>query len=67
VKLDGLFADTEAKVAKLGDPWDQVLASPAGSPERIAAEDVVTALTALASGLKDAGNKLGVLVIIPSE
>lgn len=66
-KLDGLFADTEAKIAKLGDPWDQVLAAPAGSPERLAAEDVVTALTALASSLKDAGNKLGVLVIIPSE
>ncbi len=67
IKLDGLFADTEAKIAKLGDPWDQVLAAPAGSPERLAAEDVVAALTTLASGLKDAGNKLGVLVIIPSE
>ncbi len=65
-RIDGLLADAKAKIAVLGDPWDQVLAKPKGSPERNAAEEVVTALQALGSGLTSAGNKLGVLVLIPS-
>ena len=66
-RIDGLLAYTETKVASLGDPWDQVLAKPKDSLERKAAEDVVTALQALGTGLKDAGSKLGVLVLIPTE
>ena len=66
-RVDGLLADAETKVAALGDPWDQVLARPKDSPERKAAEDVVVALQALGTGLKDAGSKLGVLVLIPTE
>ncbi len=66
-RIDGLLADAEIKVASLGDPWDQVLAKPKDSPERKAAEDVVTALQVLGTGLKDAGSKLGVLVLIPTE
>lgn len=66
-RVDGLLADAETKVAALGDPWDQVLAKPKDSPERKAAEDVVVALQALGTGLKDAGSKLGVLVLIPTE
>jgi putative iron-regulated protein len=66
-RIDGLLSDAETKVAALGDPWDQVLAKPKDSPERKAAEDVVTALQALGTGLKDAGSKLGVLVLIPTE
>ncbi|CAM9777405.1 unnamed protein product [Phaeothamnion confervicola] len=66
-RVDGLLADAETKVAVLGDPWDQVLATPKDSPERKAAEDVVNALQALGAGLKDAGSKLGVLVLIPTE
>ncbi len=66
-RVDGLLADAETKVAALGDPWDQVLAAPKGSPERKAAEEVVNALQALGTGLKDAGSKLGVLVLIPTE
>jgi putative iron-regulated protein len=66
-RVDGLLADAETKVAVLGDPWDQVLATPKDSPERKAAEDVVVALQALGTGLKDAGSKLGVLVLIPTE
>ena len=54
------------KVAALGNPWDKVLASPEGSPERKAAEDVVAALQALGTGLTEAGAKLGVLVLIPA-
>ncbi len=66
-RMDGLIADAEAKIARLGDPWDQVLARPKNSPERQAAEDVVTALEALGKGFTDTGAKLGVLVLIPSE
>ena len=61
-----LLADAEAKTAALGNPWDKVLASPEGSPERKAAEDVVAALQALGKGLTEAGSKLGVLVLIPA-
>ncbi len=66
-RIDGLLADAETKVAALGDPWDKVLAAPKDSPERKAAEDVVVALQALGTGLTDAGSKLGVLVLIPTE
>ncbi len=65
--VDGLLADATTKVAALGNPWDKVLASPEGSPERQVAENAVTALQALGEGLKQAGAKLGVLVQIPSE
>src|SRR4029079_10712811 len=33
-EVDGLFADAAAKVAKLGDTWDKVLASRPGSQGR---------------------------------
>lgn len=61
-----LLADAEGKVAALGNPWDRVLATPEGSPERKAGEDVVAALQALTKGLTEAGAKLGVLVLVPS-
>ena len=65
-EVTALLADATAKVAALGDPWDQVLAAAPDSPERAAAEEAVTALQALGEGLKRAGNELGVLVQIPS-
>ena len=65
-KVDLLLTDAETKIAALGDPWDQVLASPKYSGERKNAEAVVTALQNLTDGLKQAGNKLGVLVLIPA-
>jgi putative iron-regulated protein len=65
-RIDGLFADTETKIAALGDPWDQVLAKPKGSSERNAAEAVVAALQALGVGLTDVGKNLGVAVLIPT-
>jgi predicted lipoprotein len=65
-RVDGLFADAETKIAALGDPWDKVLSSPKDSPARKEAEAVVASLQALADGLKDVGNKLGVLVLIPT-
>ncbi len=64
-EVDGLVADATQKIAILGDPWDQVLASPEGSPERVKAEAAVKALGDLAQGLKKAGTALGVLVQIP--
>lgn len=64
--VTALLSDAETKIAALGNPWDKVLAAPEDSPERKAAEDVVTALQALGKGLTDAGAKLGVLVLIPS-
>jgi putative iron-regulated protein len=66
-EVSGLLADTTAKVAVLGDPWDKVLATPEGSPERAKAEEAVAALQALGEGFKKAGAKLGVLVQIPSS
>jgi putative iron-regulated protein len=65
-RLDALFTDAEAKVNALGDPWDKVLAAPKDSPERQAAEQAVASLQALADGLVAVGNKLGVLVLVPS-
>ncbi len=65
-RVNELFADTENKINALGAPWDQVLAQPQGSLERKNAEALVTSLQALADGLKAVGNKLGVLVLIPT-
>jgi putative iron-regulated protein len=64
--VNALFADTTAKIAALGDPWDKVLASPEGSSERQAGEAAVASLQALTDGLTKAGAKLGVLVLLPS-
>jgi putative iron-regulated protein len=65
-EVDGLLTDATAKVAILGDPWDRVLASPEGSPERAVAEEAVVALQALADGLRRVGDALGVLVQLPA-
>lgn len=64
-KVDALFADAEARIAALGDPWDRVLAASPESPERQAAEAAVTALQALGEGLREVGARIGVLVLIP--
>ncbi len=66
-RVSDLFMDAEVKVNKLGDPWDKVLASLKDSSGRKDAEAVVAALQSLGDGLKDAGSKLGVLVLIPSS
>ncbi len=65
-QVSALFLDTEVKINKLANIWDTVLASPKNSPQRKDAEAVVTSLQSLANGLKDVGNKLGVLVLIPA-
>jgi putative iron-regulated protein len=59
------FDRAEAAVAALDTPYDGILASPAGSTARTEAEAAVTALKDLADALRSAGNRLGVLVLIP--
>lgn len=66
-EVERLFQDAIGKVNAMGDPWDRVLASGKSSPERQNAEAVVTALQALSDGLVKAGNRLGVLVLVPTE
>ncbi len=66
-EVERLFQDAIAKVNAMGEPWDRVLAADKSSPERQNAEAVVTALQALSDGLVKAGNKLGVLVLVPTE
>ena len=63
-RLDAAFADTEIKIAALGDPWDQVLATPAGSPEKLAGEEVVKGLILVGKTLVEVGNTLGVKVLV---
>ena len=46
-------------------PYDRFLAPPPGSPERAEAEAAVRALTDLGRELRQAGNRLGVLVVVP--
>ena len=65
-EVDGLLADSTAKIAKLGDPWDQVLAAAPDTEARKDAEAAVASLGVLADGFKRAGGKLGVLVQIPT-
>jgi putative iron-regulated protein len=65
-EVDGLLADSTAKIAKLGDPWDQVLAAAPDTHARKDAEAAVASLGVLADGFKRAGAKLGVLVQIPT-
>ena len=59
------FGRAEKAVAALATPYDSILASPRGSPSRAAAEAAVAALKDLANALRAAGNRLGVLVVIP--
>jgi len=67
VRVIGLINRAEAAVAALPQPFDQVLASPKGSPERKAAEAAVTAFKDLATALADVGGKLGVLISVSSH
>ena len=66
-RVIGLLNRAEAAVAALPQPFDQVLASPKGSPERKTAEEAVAAFKDLAAALKDAGGKLGVLISVSGK
>jgi putative iron-regulated protein len=65
-RVSGLLFAAETSIAKLGDPWDKVLAAPKDSPPRKDAEAALQSLQDLADGLKETGNALGVLVLIPT-
>jgi putative iron-regulated protein len=59
------FAAATAAIAELNAPYERFLAPPAGSAGRLAAEAAVKALTNLARDLRQAGNRLGILVVVP--
>ncbi|MCW5696476.1 MAG: hypothetical protein KIS96_07030 [Bauldia sp.] len=59
------FDRAEAAIAALDVPYDSILASPEDSPARAEAREAVDALRELAAALRAAGNRLGVLVLIP--
>lgn len=59
------LAAAEAAVAALDVPFEAILATSAGSPERLSATAAVEALKELADALRTAGNRLGVLVVVP--
>jgi uncharacterized iron-regulated protein len=59
------FDAAAAALAALDTPYERFLAPPAGSAEREAAGAAVKALTNLARDLRTAGNRLGILVVVP--
>jgi putative iron-regulated protein len=59
------FEKAEAALAAMDAPYERFLAPPSGSPERATAEAAVRALTDLARDLRQAANRLGVLVVVP--
>lgn len=63
--VSAAFERADAAVAELAPPYSRFIAPPAGSPERAVAEKAVRALTDLGHQLRRAGNRLGVLVVIP--
>jgi putative iron-regulated protein len=64
-KVGAGFDAAAAALAPMGAPYERFLAPPSGSPERAAAEAAVKALTNLARDLRQAGNRLGILVVVP--
>lgn len=59
------FAAAETALGAMNAPYERFLAPPSGSPERATAEAAVKALTNLARDLRQAGNRLGILVVVP--
>lgn len=52
-------------VAALNIPFDQLILTPADHPQRIAAEQTLSDIRALAQGLKAASEALGVQIVVP--
>lgn len=59
------FDAAEAALGAMNAPYERFLAPPSGSPERATAEAAVKALTNLTRDLRQAGNRLGILVVVP--
>jgi putative iron-regulated protein len=65
-EVHAAFERADAALVPLdAPPYDRFLAPPPGSPERAEAEAAVRALTDLGRELRQAGNRLGVLVVVP--
>jgi len=64
-KITAGFERAEAALAAMDAPYERFLAPASGSPERATAEAAVRALTDLARDLRQAGNRLGILVVVP--
>ena len=66
-KMLAALDQTNASMAKIGQPFDQVLATPAGSPERQNVEAAIIALEAQAQLFQEIGSNLGIEVEILAE
>jgi len=64
-KIVAGFDAAEAALAAMNAPYERFLAPASGSPERAIAEGAVKALTSLTRDLRQAGNRLGILVVVP--
>ena len=64
-KITTGFATAEAALGAMSAPYERFLAPASGSPERATADAAVKALTNLARDLRQAGNRLGILVVVP--
>lgn len=64
-KVAAGFERAEMALKTMDAPYQRFLAPAAGSPERATAEAAVRALTDLARDLRQSGNRLGILVVVP--
>jgi putative iron-regulated protein len=64
-KIEAGFERAATALGALDAPYARFLAPASGSPERAAGEEAARALTDLARDLRQAGNGLGVLVVVP--
>lgn len=64
-KIEAGFARAAETLDAMDAPYARFLAPASGSPERATGEEAARALTDLARDLRQAGNQLGVLVVVP--
>lgn len=64
-KIAAGFDTAAAAIGAMDAPYARFLAPASGSAERASAEAAVRALTGLARDLRQAGNRLGILVVVP--
>ena len=64
-RIETSFEAAAGAIARMDAPYGRFLAPPVGSAERQTAESAVKALTNLARDLRQAGNGLGILVVVP--
>lgn len=64
-QTDDMFVLALATVASMDQPFDSILRTEFGSPERQRAERAVTSFQRLSAQLARVGKRLGVLVIVP--